>query len=429
MPCFLVQVIWAAHIGSIKIRIFILRLNFIRYPVYAAVLADTQEKGLRKHAAVFQYERHDGIPVNRKVYINMSLLPIIKKNIIAKSKYECYSVTVQKYMRVIDLRRLKIAFTLLIATFIFGIIGYHVVEDMSFFDAFYMTIITISTVGFQEVKVLSPAGRIITVIIISTGITIGAYSISTLLRMLIEGELRKTLGRRKVEKQIAKLKSHFIICGYGRIGKIICRELKENRIDFVIIDNMPELTESLEDEGALYLPMDATSDETLVLAGIERASGIVPALGSDAENIFITLTARGINPDIFILARASEEKNEIKLKRAGASRVVSPYLIGGKRMAQVIIRPTVVDFIDIAVMEGSLGLLMEETTIKPDSDLIGKNLIESNLRKDYGVIIVLIKKWNGKMIFNPQPNEILESRDVLVVLGKKDDMKRMNGVM
>ena len=179
----------------------------------------------------------------------------------------------------------------------------------------------------------------------------------------------------------------------------------------------------------LFLPLDATVDGTLMDAGIMRAKGIVTAVGSDADNVFITLTAKGLRPDIFVLARASDEKNEIKLKRAGASRVVSPYLIGGKRMAHVLIRPTVIDFIDSAVTDGNLDLQMEECRIQPTSDLVGKNLVESNLRKDYGVIIVLIKKYGGAMIFNPQSSEVLESDDILVVLGKKDDMRRMSCVM
>jgi voltage-gated potassium channel len=263
-------------------------------------------------------------------------------------------------------------------------------------------------------------------IIISGGIMIAAYTIGTLVRVLIEGEIKKTFGRRKVEKRISVLNNHYIICGYGRIGGLICQELRDYKVDFVVIENHPSAIERMEADKILFLTLDATVDSTLIDAGIMKAKGIVTAVGSDSDNVFITLTAKGLRPDIFILARASDEKNEIKLKRAGASRVVSPYLIGGKRMAQVLIRPTVVDFIDIAVTEGSLGLQMEECRIKPRSKLAGKNLVDSNLRRDYGVIVVLIKKHDGTMIFNPQSTEILEENDLLVVLGKKDDMKRMS---
>ena len=328
-----------------------------------------------------------------------------------------------------SLKNLRLSFTLLLLTITFGVTGYHFIEGMSFFDALYMTVITISTVGFQEVHPLSIQGRILTMMIISIGITIAAYTIGTLVRVFIEGEIRKTLGRRKLEKKIAELRDHYIICGYGRIGSLVCRELKEYDMDFVVIENKEEQLERMQDDRVLFLYQDATVESTLLAAGIMRAKAIVTAVGSDADNVFITLTAKGLRPDVFILARASEEKNEVKLMRAGASRVVSPYLIGGKRMAHVLIRPTVIDFIDIAVMESNLGLHMEECRIRPDSDLVGKNLIESNLRRDYGVIIVLIKKHDGEMIFNPQPTEVLRGDDILVVLGKIEDLKRMGDIL
>jgi voltage-gated potassium channel len=327
------------------------------------------------------------------------------------------------------MKNIRLSLTLLLLTITFGVLGFHFVEDMPYFDALYMTVITISTVGFQEVKPLSTAGRVLTMIIISGGITIAAYTIGTLVRVLIEGEIKKTFGRRKVEKKISELKDHYIICGYGRIGSLVCQELREYHVDFVVIENQLSAIERMEADKVLFLSLDATVDGTLIDAGIMKAKGIVTAVGSDSDNVFITLTAKGLRPDIFILARASDEKNEIKLKRAGATRVVSPYLIGGKRMAQVLIRPTVVDFIDIAVTEGSLGLQMEECRIKPKSNLAGKNLVDSNLRRDYGVIVVLIKKHDGTMIFNPQSTEVLEENDLLVVLGKKEDMKRMSDVI
>lgn len=327
------------------------------------------------------------------------------------------------------MKNLKLSFTLLALTLAIGVTGYHVIEGFSFFEGLYMTVITISTVGFQEIRPLSVPGRILTMIIISFGIMTAAYTIGTLVRVFIEGELRQTFGRRKVEKKISQLSDHYIICGYGRIGSLVCAELRDHGLNCVVIENHPASIERMEADKVLFLPLDATVDATLTEAGIMRAKGIVTAVGSDADNVFITLTAKGLRPDIFILSRASDGKNEIKLKRAGANRVVSPYLIGGKRMAQVLIRPTVVDFIDVAVTDGNLDLQMEECRIKPTSDLAGKNLVESNLRKDYGVIIVLIKKHNGTMIFNPQSNEVLESGDILVVLGKKDDVRRMGEVM
>ena len=332
---------------------------------------------------------------------------------------------------VMESKRLRVRYSVLMLSGIvaFGTSGYYFVEHMPLFEAFYMTIITISTVGYAEIVPLTPAGRALTIVIIILGITVGAYTIGMLVRAFIEGEMLKIFGRRKVQKQITELKDHYIVCGFGRIGRIICNELAADNVNFVVIEQEPSIIEKIESKNYLFIEMDATSEEALLKAGIMKAKGIATALRSDANNVFITLTAKGLRPDIYILARASHENNEDKLSRAGASRVVSPHLIGGKRMAQVLKRPTVVDFIDIATMGSSLGLMMEEAMIGNGSGLINKNLIDSNLRKDFGVIIVAIKKMAGNMIFNPMPSETLESGDVIVVIGKKENLKRMNAVM
>jgi voltage-gated potassium channel len=328
-----------------------------------------------------------------------------------------------------DSKKLRYSLLLLTGIIALGTSGYYFVEHMPLFEAFYMTIITLSTVGFAEVVPLSQAGRAITVIIIVVGISVGAYTIGVLVRALVEGELVQIFGRRKVQKQVSGLKNHFIICGFGRIGRIVCNELAADRIDFVVIEQESSVIEQIEARKFLYLEMDATTEEALTQAGIMAAKGIVTAVNSDANNVFITMNAKGLRPDVFVLARASEEKNEPKLFRAGANRVVSPYLIGGRRIAQMLKKPTVVDFIDIAMMGSHLGLMMEEAKIGNNSSLIGKNLIDSHLRQDYGVIIVAIKKRSGDMVFNPTPSERLEAGDVIVVLGKKEDLKRMNTVL
>ena len=328
-----------------------------------------------------------------------------------------------------DYTRLRISLTLLGSVIGFGTIGYHTIEGMPFFDAFYMTLITISTVGFSEIKPLSLGGRVMTVFIIVSGISLLTYTLGQVARVFVEGELRKLLGRRKLEKQINRLKDHYIICGYGRIGTTISREISGEGIRFVVIEQDVSKIEQIEKDGFIYLNMDATSEEALIKAGIDKARGIVTAVSSDADNVFISLTAKGLRPDIFILSRASDTKNEEKLLRAGATRVVCPYLMGGRRMAQVLTRPTVVDFIDTAMMDSQLELRMEEGVIGPDSKLVGKTLIESQLRQDFGVIIVAIKRRSGEMVFNPIPTETLEAGDVIVVMGKREDLKRMNGVL
>jgi voltage-gated potassium channel len=328
-----------------------------------------------------------------------------------------------------DSKKLRYSLSMLIGIIALGTCGYYFVEHMPLFEAFYMTIITISTVGFAEDIPLSHAGRAITVIIIILGISVGAYTIGVLVKALVEGELVQIFGRRKVQKQVSELKNHFIICGFGRIGRIVCNELDADQIDFVVIEQEPSVIEQIETRKYLYLEMDATTEEALMKAGIMEAKGIVTAVNSDANNVFITMTAKSLRSDVFVLARASEEKNEAKLFRAGATRVVSPYLIGGRRIAQMLKKPTVVDFIDIAMMGSHLGLMMEEAKIGDNSSLVGKSLVDSYLRRDYGAIIVAIKKQSGDMVFNPTPSEKLEAGDVIVVIGKKEDLKRMSAVL
>jgi voltage-gated potassium channel len=328
-----------------------------------------------------------------------------------------------------DAKKFRFAILLSFGTISFGTLGYYFFEGMTLFDAFYMTIITVSTVGFSEIKPLTTIGRSITMVVIMMGIGVGGYTIGMVARSFIEGELRIFFGRKKLEKKIAALAHHFIICGYGRIGRIISSELADDKIPFVVVEQDAKAVEQLQKNSYLWLQMDATSEEALLAAGIKRAKGLVTALPSDAHNVFITLTAKGLRPDIFILSRASDHGNEDKLKRAGATRVVSPYLIGGRRMAQVLKRPTVVDFIDIAMMERHLGLMMEEAKIGPESQLIGKNIMASNLRRDFGVIVVAIKKMSDEMIFNPGPGETLEAGDVIVVLGKMEHLERMRAVL
>jgi voltage-gated potassium channel len=328
-----------------------------------------------------------------------------------------------------DSRKLRYSLMMLAALVAFGTIGYYFFEHMPIFDAFYMTIITISTVGFSEIVPLTKVGRSITVVIIILGISVGTYTVGIIVQWLVGGELQKVFGRRKLQKQIADLRKHFIICGFGRIGHIVCKELHDDRIKFVVIEQDPAAIEKIISLKYLCVEMDATSEQALQAAGIMHARGLVTAVNSDANNVFITLTAKGLRPDIFILARASEEKNEEKLLKAGATRVVSPYLIGARRMAHVLKRPTVVDFLDLATMGNTLGLIMEEAEVGPTSGLCGKNLIESRLRQDFSVIIVAIKKSSGQMVFNPAPSEILEAGDVLVLIGQTENMQRMRAIL
>jgi len=321
--------------------------------------------------------------------------------------------------------KLKIALFLLFATIVFGTFGYFLVEDMPLFEAFYMTLITISTVGFSEVKPLSYGGRLITVVIIIWGISLLTYTLGQIAKVFVEGELRQILGRRKLEKQIAALRNHYIICGYGRIGAIIVHELMADKIPLVVIEQDPARIEELDSENILYLAVDATSDEALIAAGLSSARGLVTAVSSDADNVFIALSAKGMRKDIFILARSSSVSSQSKLLRAGASRVVCPYQMGAKRMAEILQKPTVIDFLDQTMMNNKLGLAMEEALVASSSPIVGKTVMSSSLRQDFGVMIVAIKKEAGKMIFNPSPDEQFDAGDVIVAIGEKEKLAKM----
>ena len=328
-----------------------------------------------------------------------------------------------------DFSRLKNSLILLFSIITAGTGSYVFLEGMTPFEAFYMTMITISTVGFSEIKPLTDICRFVTVIIIISGLCVLTYTLGQVAQVFIEGELRKLLGRRKLEKNIARLRDHYIICGYGRIGSTIAHELIKQGIPLVVIEQNPQQIEILEAEQILYINMDATEEDALEKAGLRYAKGLVTTVTSDSNNVFISLTAKGLRPDLFILARASDPKNENKLLRAGASRVVCPYLMGGRRMAEILRKPTVVDFIDQTMVDDALGLGMEEAVIAPTSKLVGKNLISSNLRSDFGVIVVAIKKASSRMIFNPLPSEMLDAGDVIVVIGKKDSLAKMNDIL
>jgi len=316
-------------------------------------------------------------------------------------------------------RHLRFSVASLVSIIALGTIGYSLIEGWQPFDALYMTVITLATVGFKEVQPLSDEGKLFTIILIISGTGMIAYTLSCLLQFTLEGQLRTILGRKKLESRISKLSDHYIICGFGRIGHRICREFQSRPIPFVVVEKDPLHLERLSREGYLHVEGDATDDETLQSAGIDRARGLVTAVTSDTDNVYITLTARGLNPSLFILARAGEEGSEKKLMRAGASKVISPYTIGASRMAQAILRPSVVDFIEIATASENLELQIEEIAIAANSKLAGKTLIDSGIRQSMGIIIVGIKQTDGQMLFNPPPASRIEPNSVLIVLGER----------
>lgn len=326
------------------------------------------------------------------------------------------------------LRRLRLSIAALLAVLALGTLGYSLIEAWPAFDALYMTVITLATVGFKEVHELSPEGKAFTIVLIICGTGIIAYTLSCLLQFTIEGQLRKILGRKKLESRINKLKDHYIVCGSGRIGHLICRELQARPVPFVVVEKDPHHIERLERDGYLYVEGDATDEEALLAAGIAHAKGLITAVTSDTDNVYITLTARGLNPNLFILARAGEEGSEKKLMRAGASKVISPYTIGAARMAQAILRPSVVDFIEIATASEHIELQIEEIAIAANSELAGKTLVDSGIRRNMGIIIVGIKQTDGQMIFNPPPDQVIAPDSVLIILGQRQSISQLEKI-
>lgn len=315
-------------------------------------------------------------------------------------------------------RHLRFSLIILVTVIALGVFGYMTIENWPLFDSLYMTVITLSTVGFKEVHSLSPAGKWFTLLLIVSGCGIIAYAVGSLIQLMVEGQLRRLLGRKKLESRISKMHGHYIICGFGRIGTLICREFKARPLSFVVVEKDPQICERLNREGFLTVAGDATLDETLLTAGIENAQGLITAVTSDTDNVYITLTARGLNTNLFILARAGEEGSETKLMRAGASKVISPYTIGANRMAQAILRPSVVDFIELATASENLELQIEEIVVNERSTLVGKTLVTSGIRQSMGIIIVGIKRTDGHMIFNPAPSTPIDAGAILITLGE-----------
>jgi voltage-gated potassium channel len=311
--------------------------------------------------------------------------------------------------------------TAIAVTVALGTAGYMGIEGWGFLDALYMTVITLTTVGYREVHDLSDRGVVFTIILLVGGVGVVIFALTKGAQVILDLEYNQIFRRRRVEKAIRGLKDHHIICGYGRMGKIIAKELREEGVQFVVIEKRP----TQQEEGVLVLKGDATRDETLHEAGIDRAAGLISVLPSDAENLFVVLSARGLNPNLLIVSRAIEEGSEKKLLRAGATKVVSPYHIGGLRMAHTVLKPTVVDFLEFATKSGNIELQMEEIQIQERSALIGLTLEECGIGRDLGVIIVAIKQSTGDTRFNPTFRSTVQAGDTLIALGEKSRLQRM----
>jgi voltage-gated potassium channel len=307
--------------------------------------------------------------------------------------------------------------------FLGGSLGYTIIENWNFFDALYMTIITLSTTGFEEIKPLSTLGRIFTMVLIVFGISVLFYVLGNLNVAIFEGNI---LRGRKMQKEIDKLLCHFIVCGFGRMGKKIAIELERRKKKFLVIEKDDKNIDL--STGFLFLKGDATEDTDLVNAGIERAIGLVSVLENDISNVFATLSARELNPQLKIIARAEEESSREKLLKAGADRVVLPYEIGGFRMTQALLKPTVVDYIDEIFSRSDIGLEIEEVKIHAGSSLIGQTLAECKIRSNYNIIIIGIYKGSNEWIYNPGSNTKLDENATMIVIGEIKELKKLQEI-
>ena len=316
----------------------------------------------------------------------------------------------------------------LAALLFLGSLGYVLIEGWSFFDALYMTVTTLTTVGYGEIHPLDQAGRAYTMVLILAGVGVMLYIVGALARVVVEGEIQAALGKRKIRRRVQKLKDHYIICGYGRLGKIIARQLSNAGIPLVVVESDPEVIAKIEAQGYSFVAGDATQEEVLLEVGIERAKGLVAVLHSDAGNVYITLTARSLNPRLFIVARGEEPGSQQKLLRAGADKVESPYEMGGRKMAHTILRPTVTTFMELAMQEG-VEWSMEEIAVSEGSPMVGVPLMDTGIRKDLDLIVVAVKRADGTLLFNPTPHTTLQGGDTLIVVGMRHNLEKFEEML
>ncbi len=320
--------------------------------------------------------------------------------------------------------KLVLALLTVVALVFVGTSGLMMLENMSVLDALYMTIITLSTVGFREVAPLHTSGRIFILGLIVVGVVGITYGAAALGRVIIEGELREIMGRRKMDKKIKKLSGHYVIAGFGRVGRQVAEEYVRHKVPFVVIEQDNTAINYLDTTGYYYVNGEATEDDTLIAAGLGQAKVLVSTLPSEADNVYLTLTARHMNPNLHIIARADHPEGEKKLMRAGANTVVSPHVLGGVRMAMASLRPNVVDFMQMTSL-GNDGLGIEEFSVPESCTFGGKTLVESGIKAEYGVTVIGIKKPDQPIKINPGPESVIVPGDILILIGASDNLERL----
>ncbi len=327
--------------------------------------------------------------------------------------------------RMANFRKLFTVILALAMVVVVGTLGFMLLEGMSALDALYMTVITLSTVGFSEISPMHPLGRIFTMVLIVFGVSLGAFGATAIGQIILEGQIRQIYGKKKMETKLKKMSGHHIIAGLGRVGRQVAEEFSKRKVPFVVIEKKADSDTEYDYTGLVLLRGEATDEKVLQRAGIERARTLISTLPDEAQNVYLTLTARAMNKDLHIIARADVEGGEKKLMRAGADYVVSPHVMGGMRMAHASLRPNVVDSVHMATL-GDGGLSVEEVVIPTECRLIGKNLIDSRLKEDYGATAIGIKKPGEKMTIAPTPQTVLDESDTLVIIGPTDGLERLS---
>jgi voltage-gated potassium channel len=325
------------------------------------------------------------------------------------------------------LRALRLGLTAMAMLIAGGTAGYMLVEGWQLFDALYMVIITLSTVGFAETRPLSDAGRALTIALIVTGVGTFAFVAAAFSRLIVEGELRDVLGRRRMDREISALDRHVIVCGFGRVGKEVARNLVADEVPVVIVDVSEEAADAAAELNLPFVRGNAVEEEVLDSAGLDRASGLLLTLSNEADNVYVTLLAKERRRDLTIISRSITEQGERRLRAAGASRVVSPERIGALSMSNTVTRPSTVRFTEVVTTREKFDLQLEEIKLTESSALLGKSIEECNIRRNFGLIVVGILTGEEEMVFNPPPDYRLESGATLIVLGRTQDLRRFRG--
>lgn len=317
----------------------------------------------------------------------------------------------------------------IVGMFAFGTLGYMLLEDWSLLDSLYMTVTTLTTVGYGEVKPLDTLGRIFTCVLILSGVGTATYCFSRIIALVVEGEIAKKRLKKRMRKELSNLKDHVIVCGYGRLGKIVTKEIVEAKQRVVVIDTRDFSHLSLDNTNIIFIQGSGYDDDILKLAGVDHAKVLLTMLPSDAENVYVTLCARDLNPYLKIIARTEDDGGESRLKRAGASQVVAPYRLSGNKIVQQIIRPYVSDFLELAGSGTKTNLFIEEVVVPMSSKLAGKTLEDSELRAKTGAIIAAFISSNGKMTFNPTGKDIIEAGSTMIVFGEHASLNKLTEVL